>query len=205
MNIGIIGSGMIGGTAARLFVKAGHKVALSNSRGAESLADFEQELGSALKATTIEEACKFGEVIFVSIPYGKYHTLPADLLAGKIVIDSMNYYPQRDNVIDFDELTSSELVAKHLNRAQVIKAFNTMWYQTLAKEGKTDAPLEERLVLFLAGDDLNAKEVVANLIKEIGFAPLDTGSLRSGGMRQQPGMIIYNRSLTPAQARELVA
>lgn len=198
MKIGIIGAGNIGGNAARLFVKAGHEVAIANSRGAETLKDFVAELGERAQAVSVEEAARFGDVVFVSIPLGKYNELPTEAFDGKIVIDSNNYYPNRDGQIaelDDDETTSSELLANHLKGARVVKGFNTIWFEHLRSQGNTELPIDERRVIFIAGDDEKAKRTVANLIEEIGFAPYDTGDLRFGGKAQQPGTAIYNRDL----------
>lgn len=201
MNIGIIGAGMIGGTTARLFVRAGHQVAISNSRGPASLAALVKDLGEKARAATIEGASSFGEVVLVAIPYGKYQTLPLKPLEGKVVVDAMNYYPQRDGRIEFGDLTSTELVARHLRGARLVKAFNTMYYKTLATEGRPETPVEDRLAMFVAGDDAQAKGVVSRLIEEIGFAPIDTGSLHDGGLRQQPGAPLYGAAMTGREAR----
>jgi predicted dinucleotide-binding enzyme len=205
MKIGIIGSGHIGEAAARLFVKAGHEVALSNSRGPASLKELIELIGPQARATSVEEAAAFGELVLVAVPLKAYGTLPRAQLAGKIVIDAMNYYSQRDGQLDFSGHTSSEFVARYLSGSRLVKAFNTMWFKTLAEDGKPAAPLEERLVLFLAGDDAEAKQAVSRLIEQIGFAPVDTGSLAVGGKHQQPGSAVYNRPLRPAQAREILA
>jgi len=189
MRIGIVGSGHIGGTAAALFEEAGHEVVVG-SRG----------------NGRVDEACAFGELVLVAIPFGAYTTLPADALDGKIVIDAMNYYPGRDGHIaelDGDRTTSSELLAEHLPGARVVKAFNTMYYETLAEEGLPPGD-PQRLVLFVAGDDANAKRHVADLIDEIGFEPVDTGGLADGGRRQQPGTDVYDTELTLLDAREVL-
>ena len=89
--------------------------------------------------------------------------------------------------------------------ARIVKAFNTMYYQRLQDEGRPEADLDDRLAIFVAGDDVEAKAVVSKLIEEIGFAPVDTGSLREGGRRQQPGSPIYNVPIKPAEAREELA
>ena len=204
MNIGIIGSGKIGGTAAHLFVRGGHDVVISNSRGPASLASVVEDLGSKARAATIDEASSFGDVVLVAVPFGKYQTLPGKPLEGKVVVDAMNYYEQRDGRIEFGDLTSTELVARHLPRARLIKAFNTMYYETLASQGRLDVPVEDRLALFVAGDDAKAKGVVSHLIEEIGFAPIDTGSLHDGGRRQQPGSSIYNHPMTAREARTVL-
>ncbi len=203
MNIGIIGSGNIGANAARLFAQSGHDVIVSNSRGPESLQDLVTEIGPNARATTVEEAADFGEVVLVAVPFFARDTLPSEALNDKIVIDATNYYPGRDGEIGFDGLTSSELLAENIPGARLVKAFNTMYYETLANGGRTEN--EDRLVLFVAGDDEDAKETVSGLIKEIGFEPVDTGSLREGGEKQHPGSAIYNNPMTGDQARETLA
>src|SRR5215210_2060701 len=135
MNIGIVGSGNIGATAARLFAEAGHEVAVSNSRGPETLEELVADIGPRARASTVEEAADFGEVVLVAIPFFAYEALPSDPLAGKIVVDAMNYYPGRDGEMDLDGLGSSELLARHLPDARLVKAFNTMYYETLATGG----------------------------------------------------------------------
>lgn len=205
MNIGIIGSGMIGGTAARLFARHGHAVAIAHRRGPASLAGLVAEIGPQASALTVDEAAAFGEVVLLAIPLREYQTIPAAPLAGKVAIDAMNYYPQRDGPIEFGGRASSELVAGHLPGARLVKAFNTMYFQVLAQEGHPDAPLDDRLALFVAGDDTAAKQTVAKLIEEIGFAPIDTGGLHAGGLLQQPDSSIYNRKLTAREARPILA
>ena len=204
MNIGILGSGSIGATAARLFAEAGHEVAVSNSRGPETLEGLVAAIGPRARAATVEEAADFGEVVLVAIPFFAYETLPTDLLAGKTVVDAMNYYPGRDGEMNLDGLGSNELLARHLPDARIVKAFNTMYYETLGAEGRPDAPPAERLVLFVAGDDAEAKAVVSGLIEEIGFTPVDVGTLEDG-RKQQPGSPIYNAPMNEAQAREELA
>lgn len=200
MDIGIIGSGNIGATAAQLFAGAGHRVAISNSRSPESLEDLVERLGVNVTAVTVPEAASFGEVVMEAIPFGRYEDLPAEELSGKILITASNYYPQRDGKMPLDGLTSSELVARHVPGGRVVKAFNTMHYERLRDEGRLDLPAGERLAIFLASDDEPAKGVVARLIEEIGFTPIDTGSLREGGRMQEPGSPIYNVPLTGDEA-----
>jgi 8-hydroxy-5-deazaflavin:NADPH oxidoreductase len=204
VKIGVIGAGRIGANAARLFARRGHEVVISNSRGPETLSNVVDEIGNNTRAATMEEAADFGDVVLEAIPFGRYEELPAGLLAGKIVIDASNYYPQRDGEIELDSLTSTEAVARHLPESRVVKAFNTMYYETLANSGRPGLPVEERLVLFVAGDDEDAKGVVSRLIEEIGFAPIDTGSLKDS-YRQEPGSPIYNNPMTPERAREMLA
>lgn len=204
MKIGIIGAGNIGGNAAKLFVEAGHEVVIANSRGAKTLQDFVSELGERAQAASVEEAAQFGDIVLVSIPFGKYETLPAEDLAGKIVIDSNNYYPERDGKfaeLDDDKTTSSEMLAAHLKGARVVKGFNTIWFEHLKTQGDKKMPLDERRAIFIAGDDEEAKKTVAGLIEDIGFAAIDTGGLADGGLSQQPNSAIYNRNLTAREAQ----
>jgi predicted dinucleotide-binding enzyme len=203
MKIGIIGSGNIGGTLLKLFSRNGDEVAVSNSRGPETLAGLVDEAGGGARAATVEEAAEFGEVVVVAVPLHAYRELPADRLAGRIVVDANNYYAGRDGSIaelDADSTTSTELLAAHLPDSRVVKAFNTMNYRPLATEGRPDAPRDERLAIFLAGDDEEAKETVGALIDELGFAPVDTGGLADGGRRQQPGAPVYGSEMTAPEA-----
>ena len=206
MRIGIIGAGNIGGTAARLFTRAGHEVAVSNSRGPESLHGLVEELGPRARALTGEEAARFGDVVLLAVLWRKPEALPPpEAVAGKIVIDAMNPYKEEDGFFDLGDSTSSEETAKRLPGARLVKAFNTIYFQHLASRGRTNLPVEERHAIFLAGDDAEAKAVVARLIEEIGFAPVDTGSLREGGRSQQPGSPIYNRPMSGREAKEELA
>jgi predicted dinucleotide-binding enzyme len=150
---------------------------------------------------TVDEAARFGDMVVLAVPWRTPEALPApNLVAGKIVIDAMNPYSDQGEVMDLGNATSSEEVAKRLPGARLVKAFNTMYYHTLATEARRSP--KERLVLFIAGDDVPAKKDVSQLIEQIGFAPVDTGSLREGGRRQQPGSPIYNRPMTTTEASE---
>lgn len=203
MRIGIIGAGHIGGTAATLFVRAGHQVAVSNSRGPESLASMVVTLGPNARAATPADAVRFGEVILFAIPWRRKDELPpSDLFRGKIGIDAMNPYSAIGRVMDLGDRTSSEIVAERLPGARLVKAFNTIGWKTLATGSRP--PGDDRLAIFIAGDDAEAKAIVARLIEDIGFAPYDTGPLRVGGWRQQPGSPIYGRPMTVKQARGIL-
>ena len=203
-DIGVIGSGNIGATAARLFAAAGHRVAISNSRGPETLEDLVEEIGPGVRAATVEEAVGFGEVVMEAIPFGRYTSLPAERLAGKVFITASNYYPARDGKVEHGGLSSSELIQQHLPGARVVKAFNTIYFVRLGENGRPGAPLEEREAIFVSGDDEEAKGVVSGLIEEIGFAPVDAGTLAES-RRQEPGSPIYNVAMNPARAREMLA
>ena len=197
MRIGIIGSGNIGGTLARLWAGAGHEVVLANSRGPESLAGLVADIGPAASASTPAVAAEAGEVVVVAIPFVRYPDLPADKLAGKVVVDATNYYAGRDG--PFPELasgttTSSELVAAALTGATVVKAFNTIHFRHLAADGQP-AGTPGRRAIPIAGDDATAKVTVAALIDEIGFDAYDVGPL-ADGRRFDPGTPLFNVALT---------
>jgi hypothetical protein len=205
MNLGIIGAGHIGSTTARLFIDAGHNVTISNSRGPETLRDLVAELGPNARAATAAEAARFGEIVLLAIPLKDYTMLPAGDLRGRIVIDAMNYYPNRDGniaVLDSGESTSSEMVAAHLPGARVVKAFNTIWFEHLKTKGNKSAPIDERRAIFISADDAGANAAVSRLIEEIGFGPYDMGSL-ANSHRQQPDSAVYNQDVTVAQARAI--
>ena len=203
MKIGIIGAGNIGSAVAELFTKAGHEVVISNSRGPQTLDDLAEKLGDGASAGTVDEARDFGNVVVVTIPLKAITALPANGWENKIVIDTNNYYPDRDGKIadlDSGATTSSELLENQLPGARVVKGFNTIWSEHLKIQGNTKLPLEDRRAIFIAGDDSQAKETVAKLIEDIGYAAIDTGFLREGGRTQQPGSPIYNKELTAAEA-----
>ncbi len=202
MRIGIIGSGNIGSTTARLFVDVGHEVAIANSHGPQTLTGLVDSLGGRARAATAAQVAEFGEVVVVAIPYGHYRDLPAEELEGRIVADATNYYPARDGnipALDSDQMSSSQLLASRLDGASVVKAFNTMYFRTLASAGRPDAPMAERLAIYVAADDPDAKRVVSGLIERIGFAPVDAGSL-ADSRRQQPGGAVSGADLKQPEA-----
>lgn len=206
MKIGIIGAGNIGATAARLFVKAGDEIAISNSRGPETLAALVEALGESARATTPAGAADFGDVVLIAVPFKAYIALPAGELRGKITIDATNYYPSRDGhfaQLDAGETTSSELVASHLPGARVVKAFNTIWSEHLRAQAKVSTPLERRRAIFIAGDDAEAKRIVTELIESIGFGAVDTGTLTDSRL-QQPGTAPFNSDVTVGEGRRLL-
>lgn len=192
VRIGIVGSGNIGATVARLLVEAGHEVAISNSRGPESLADLVGELGEHARAASVEDAVAWGDVVLLALPWRARESLPAaDAFDGKIVVDATNAFGP-GGVIDVEPSTSSEEVLALMPGARLVKAFNTLNVRPLGTRGHERPPL----ALFVAGDDAEAKEVVAGLIREVGFDPVDTGGLREGGRRQQPGSPRFNVPMT---------
>jgi 8-hydroxy-5-deazaflavin:NADPH oxidoreductase len=204
MKIGILGAGRIGAVAARLFIEAGHEIAISNSRGPDSLRELVAKLGPKAHAMTIADAARFGEAVLLAIPWHRTDALPApEIVPNKIVIDAMNPYRPEGGFFELGDSTSSEEILKRVRGARFVKAFNTIYYEHLASRGRKELPLEDRHAIYLAGDDAEAKQTVAQLIRDIGFAPVDTGSLREGGRMQQPDSPIYNETYTARQARAL--
>jgi predicted dinucleotide-binding enzyme len=202
MKIGLVGAGHIGGTLATLFTRAGHEVALANSRGPSTLADAVAALGPAAHAATAADAAAFGELVVIAVPLRAYRTLPPEPFAGRIVVDADNYYPQRDGQIpelDSKSATSTELLARHLPGARVLKAFNTIYYEHLRDRGRPDAPAADRYAIPIAGDDAPAKAVLTGLIDEIGFSAVDAGSL-ADSWRQEPDTPVYGAEMRPDQA-----
>ena len=203
MRIGIIGAGHIGGTLAARFVAAGHEVAVSNSRGPETLAG----LVEGAQPMTVGDAERFGEVVVVSMPLGRYREVPTDAVEGKVVIDTNNYYPRRDGHIpelDDDSTTSSELLQTHLPGARVVKAFNAIVWTALRDDGRP-AGDPDRLGIPISGNDELAKRTVAELIDEIGFDAVDAGTLAEGGRRHQVGAPAYTQGLPTAELRARLA
>ncbi|MEV0001442.1 NAD(P)-binding domain-containing protein [Micromonospora sp. NPDC050980] len=190
MEIGIIGSGHIGGTLTRRLRSLGHDVAVTNSRGPESLTDLAAETGA--RAAALEEVVQGAEVVVVAIPLKAVPQLPATLFDGKLVVDANNYYPERDGdvaeLLD-RSLSSSRWTADHLKGARVVKAFNNIQAAHLMDQGKP-AGTAGRIALPVAGDDADAKQVVMGLVDELGFDPVDAGTLDES-WRQQPDTPVY--------------
>ena len=204
-KIGIIGAGMIGATTAKLFVDAGHDVAVSNSRGPETLAALVNDLGPRAQAMTPADAARWADIVLLAVPWRTPEALPpADAVAGKIVIDAMNPYTTDGGIADLGASSASEETHKRLPGAKLVKAFNTIWFKHLAERGRKDLPMDDRHAIFVAGDDQDAKKTVMDLIEAIGFAPVDTGSLADGGRRQQPNTALYNKVLTRREAQALL-
>ena len=201
-TIGLIGSGHIGGTVARLAVDAGHDVVLSNSRGPETLGDLVAELGEHARAATPAEAAAAGDIVVVTVPLKAYRQVPVEPLAGKVVIDTNNYYPQRDDHIaelDDESTTSSELLQAHLPTSHVVKAFNNIYFGhfgSLARPAGDPA----RSVIAIAGDDAEAKRTVTDFLDSIGYDTVDAGPLAEGWriQRDTPG---YGPRRTAEQLR----
>lgn len=186
-------------------MKAGHQIAISNSKGPQSLESLISSIGANAKAMTVKDTVAYGDVVLLAIPWRKreeLRSLLSGLLKNKIIIDATNPYSESFELIDLGNSTSSEEVAKELPGAHIVKAFNTLYFETLGNGGLPSGREQNRLVLFVAGDDAAAKKVVSNLIEDIGFKAIDTGSLREGGRKQQPDSPIYNNPMIIEVARK---
>jgi len=202
-TIGLIGAGHIGSQVARAAITSGYDVVISNSRGPETLTDLVSELGSQARAATTEEAAATGDLVVVAIPLKAIGDVPAEPLAGKVVIDTNNYYPRRDGniaALDDDRMTSSELLQARLPGAHVVKAFNHIYARQITRDG-TPPRTRNRRALTIAGDDPVAKARVTELIDGFGFDVVDAGPLAES-WRIQPGTPGYVERLN---AEELTA
>jgi predicted dinucleotide-binding enzyme len=201
-TLGLIGAGHIGSQLARLAIKNGYDVVVSNSRGPETLGSLVAELGPRARAATPAEASAAGDMVVVTIPLKAIDSVPVDPLKGKIVIDTNNYYPQRDGhipALDNESTTTAELLQQHLPRSKVVKAFNHIHAATLTTDGQPPGTPNRR-ALVIAGDDAPAKAAVSKLIDQFGFDVVDAGPLSEGWriQRDTPG---YGPRRTAEQLR----
>ena len=205
MQIGILGSGKIGGSAARLFARAGHQVRIANSRGPASLRDLVAQIGPNAQATTPQEAVDASEIVLIAVPWTKREEALGEIEGwdGKIVIDAMNPYTEDFEIEDLGSKTSTEFTRALVPGARVVKAFNTILYKRLAEDGKPKGD-EDRLAIPVASDDAAAKRVVMELIDEIGFDPVDADGLVEGGRKMQPGAPVYNNPIDADEMEELL-
>lgn len=190
-TLGLIGAGHIGSQVARLAVANGYDVVISNSRGPETLADLVRELGPKARAATPLEAAKAGDLVVVTIPLKNIASIPVAPLAGKVVIDTNNYYPQRDGhiaALDEERTTTAELLQAHLPASKVVKAFNHIYAAQLTTDGKPRGTPNRR-ALVIAGDDAAAKATVTAMLDAFGFDTVDAGPLAEGWriQRDTPG------------------
>ena len=193
-TFGIIGSGHIGSNVARAVIAHGHDVVLSNSRGPETLADLVAELGPSARAATAEEAAAAGEIVLVAVPFGKYEAVPAEPLAGKVVLDANNYYFERDGhfpALDAGEATVSGLLQAHLVDAKVVKVFNNIGARDIPTDG-TPAGTPDRRALSISSDFPEAIQVAAQLLDELGYDAVNVGPLAESWRveRDRPAYVV---------------
>ncbi|WP_104099675.1 NADPH-dependent F420 reductase [Cryobacterium sp. M96] len=202
-TLGIIGAGNIGSQLARLCVANGYDVVVSNSRGPETLTDLIGELGPHSRAATPAEAAAAGDLVVVTIPLNQIHTLPTTELAGKLVIDTNNYYPQRDGdiaALDDESTTTAELLRDRLPESTIVKAFNHIYAADLTEHGQPAGSVNRR-ALVIASDDAPAAATVTALLDRFGYDTVNVGALSEGWriQRDTPG---YGPRLNAAELRD---
>ncbi len=193
-TIGIIGAGHIGSQVARKAVQLGYDVVIGNSRGPETLTDLVAELGPRARAATATEAAEAGDFAVATIPLGNYTDLPVDALAGKIVIDTINYYWERDGriaALDDGDATTSGLVQEHLKESRVAKGFNHILAADITTTGAPTGT-ENRRALATSSDHQDAAELVARLYDEFGFDTVNVGPLAESWRveRDRPSYVV---------------
>lgn len=204
MKIGIIGAGFVGRAIAKLAIQAGHQTMLSNSRGPQTLFSLRPMIGCDIGTPT--QAAAFGEIVVIAVPLSAIDNLPAQALHGKLAIDAVNYYPERDGkvaVLDAQQTTTSELLAETLPGVKIIKAFNAITMTHLESDG-LPAGHPDRRALPLAGDDIQGKTLVAELYDAFGFDGVDAGAL-SEGWRFERGMPSYCVRMAKAELTTALA
>ena len=178
-TIGFIGSGHIGSQIARKAVENGYEVVMSNSRGPETLSDLVAELGPRARAATALEAAQAADIAVVTVPFAAYRDVPVEPLAGKVVLDTNNYYFERDgHIAELDDKTAtvSGLLQAHLPTSRVVKAFNHIRSEDITADAHP-AGAADRRALAIAGDDDGAKATVAAFYDAFGFDAVDVGDL----------------------------
>jgi predicted dinucleotide-binding enzyme len=193
-TFGIIGAGNIGSQIARAVIALGHDVVIANSRGPQTLSMLIEELGPSARAATAQEAGAAGDVVVVTVPFGRYREIPVEPLAGKIVIDTNNYYWERDGrfeEVDRGDATSSGLLQAHLPKSKVVKAFNHIGAPDITRDG-TPAGTPGRRALAVSSDYPEAVAFVTDLYDKIGFDAVDVSPLSESWRveRDRPAYVV---------------
>lgn len=201
---GVIGAGNIGGTLAQLLTEADEDVLIANSRGPETLRDLAEELGDHACPEEVEQVVERADVVIEAVPYGEVDTLPADELAGNILISASNYFPGRDGDIAFGDRSETERLADLYPETSIAKAFNTVPKADLVGQGDPDAPLPDRRVVPYVANDDRARQAAHDLVDLLGFGPLFIGGLQDAAGLMHPNDILFGNDLTYGEATEVV-
>jgi predicted dinucleotide-binding enzyme len=193
-TFGFIGAGNIGTHVARAVIALGHDVVIANSRGPETLSTLVAELGPSARAASAAEAGAAGEVVVVTVPFGRYRDVPVEPLAGKIVLDTNNYYWERDGrfpELDRGEATTSGLLQAHLPTSKVVKAFNHIAAREITTDG-SPAGTPGRRALAVSSNYPEAVAFVVDLYDQIGFDAVDVGPLSESWRveRDRPAYVV---------------
>ncbi|GAA1582603.1 NAD(P)-binding domain-containing protein [Kribbella sancticallisti] len=210
MEVGIVGAGDMGHALAVRLIALGHSVRMATSHGGPRLDAVVSALGPAASSGTVEEVAagdgSTGRLVILAIPYGHYATLDPTPFAGATVVDVGNYDIGRDGHdprLDSGGLTSGQVLAAHLGRAAVVKAFNTVWYRRILDESRPHVAHGDRLAVPVAADDPAARARISGIVDQMGFAPVDGGTLAQSA-RQEYGTPVFNQPVGPARATELL-
>lgn len=203
-TIGIIGAGRLGTAVARQSLKAGYDVNIGNSRGPGSLELMLGVLLPGAVALTVKDLVQKSDIIILAMPLNKYSALDASWLAGKIVVDAMNYWPPTEGEItEFMDhrIGSSEYLQQYFKDAHLVKSLNHVAYSEI-EEHSLPAGHPGRRAIALAGDDRSAKEIVGQFINALGFDAVDLGELNEGS-KFQPDTAVFNARLTTDQIKSM--